>query len=177
MNTYEENFAKAFDVNAIQESFKNMFDLEKYQAAMKDFYKEGAYQENADKFFSDTSDAYNGVKEYVESLVDQEQVQKNVELGANLIAVNTNAVTDAVTLKTMQVREGIEGALKQVNVLAKSKDLKEAAEAQQAYVKSLQEELSETTWINLGLVTGLVESNISLMKEGFDQLNTSKKTA
>ena len=177
MNTYEENFTKAFDVNAIQESFKNVFDAEKYQAAMKDLYKDGSFQANADKFFSDTSDAFGGVKEYVESLVDQEQVQKSVKLGANLIAVNTNAVTDAVTLKTMQVREDIEGALKQANVLATSKDFKEAAEAQQAYVKSLQEKLAETTWINVGLVTGVVESNISLMKEAFDQLNISKKTA
>ena len=79
MNTYENDFAKAFDVNAIQENIKTLFDAEKYQTVLKDLYNTSSYQEKMDKYFSDTSGAFSGVKEYVESLADQEQVQERIQ--------------------------------------------------------------------------------------------------
>ncbi len=188
MNTYQENFAKAFDVNEIQENFKTMFDAEKIQTSLKDFYNVEnlkdlynveKFQENVNKLFA--GEAFSGVRNYTESFGGQEQVQeqvqKGVKLGANVIAANTNAVTDAVTLKAIQVREGVEGALKQAYVLASAKDIKAAADAQQSYVEALQKELTESAWMNVGLVAGLVETNLNIAKEAIEQVKSAQKAA
>ena len=175
MTNIQENLEKAFDVNAIQENLKTMFDADAIQAQLKDLYSAEKFQENVNKTFS--NEAFTGAKEYVESLVDQEQVQQSVKFGANVIAANTSAVSDALTLSAVQFGDGVEAALKQVDVLVATKDTKEAAEAQQAYAKSLQNTLTESAWMSVGLVAGALETNVNLTKEALEQVKAAQKTA
>lgn len=162
VDALQANFAKAYDVNAVQENLKKLYDVE-------------AFQENLAKLTD--NDALKLVKDYAESIADKELVEKSVKLTANLVAANVNAVTDATILQSVQLRDRVEGALKQADTLVNSKDLQAAFEAQKSYVAEQQEVAVENFWTKAGLVTGLVENNLNLLKEAFEQVQPATKAA
>ena len=164
----QENLQNLFDVDAAQENMKKLFDAEAIQAQLKDLYNPEAAQANFGKLF----DA-EALKSVTESLVDQAQVEKSVKLASSAVTANTNVVSDAVTLSAVQLREGVEGALKQVEVLANCKDVQAFVDAQQAYAKTLQETLTERTSMNTSLVAGIVETNVNFAKEAFAQVKAA----
>lgn len=167
VEAWQANFSKVYDVEAIQESMKKFYDVEAVQQNFKSLYNLEQAQENLGKFLD--QDALKAVKEYLESLADQELVQNNTKLAANLVATNVNALTDAVILQSVQLREAVEDALKQADVLAGSKDLEAAFEAQKKYAQAQQEVILENFWNKAGLVAGLVENNVNLVKEAFEK--------
>jgi len=175
VDTWQANFNKMYDVDAMQESMKKFYDVEAFQENVKNLYNLENIQGNLSKFMD--QEALKAWQESAESLVDQELVQKNTKLASNLVATNVNAAADAVILQSVALREAVEDALKQADVLASSKDLDTAVQAQKEYMQAQQEVLLENLWNKAGLVAGLVESNINLLKEAFAQAPTKTKPA
>ncbi len=161
----QANFSKAYDFNAIQENLQKFYDVEAIQENVKNFYNLEQAQENLGKFFDPEA-----VKAYAESLADQELVQKNAKLAANLVAANVNTLSDAAILQTVQIREGVEGALKQADALATVKDPVAVFEAQKSYLEAQQEVAVENFWSKTGLVADMVEKNLELVKEAMEQV-------
>ncbi|MCF7982390.1 MAG: phasin family protein [Pseudomonadales bacterium] len=175
VEAFQANFNKAYDFNAIQESVKKFYDVEAIQENFKKFYNFDELQGGLDKLVD--VDALKAAKEYMESFANQELAQNNAKLAANLVATNVNALTDAVILQSVQVRETVEDALAQADVLVGSKDLSAALEAQKKFAEEQQEALLENFWNKAGLVSGLVESNLNLMKEAFVKTQPAVKKA
>ena len=167
----QSNFNKSYDYTAIQESFKKFYDVEAIQENFKNLYNVEQFQGNLDQLV----DA-EAVKEYMESLVDQELIQNNAKLAANLVATNVNALTDAVILQSVQVRESVEDALKQADALTGTKDLETAIEAQKKFAEAQQEVALENFWNKAGLVAGLVENNVNIVKEAFEKAQVANST-
>ena len=183
---FQANFNKAYDFNAIQESVKKFYDVEAMQDAVKKFYDVDAIQANLKSFYNFDqfqgnldklvdADALKAAQEYMESLANPELVQNNVKLAANLVATNVNALTDAVILQSVQVRETVEDALAQADALASSKDIEAVIEAQKKFAEEQQEIVAENFWNKAGLFAGLVESNVSLVKEAFAKTQSAAK--
>lgn len=175
VEAWQANFNKAYDFDAIQESVKKFYDVEAVQENFKNLYNLDQVQENLSKLVD--NDALQAAKEYVESFADQEALQNGTKLAANLVATNVNGMTDAIILQSVAVRERVEDALKQADVLVSSKDLESAIEAQKKYVEEQQEVVLESFWNKAGLVTGLVENNVNLVKEAFEKAQAPKKAA
>lgn len=151
----------------IQENIKNLFDAENIQENMKKICDVEAAKEAFTKLAD--NDAVKAIKEAVEKSVDQEAikaaVEKNSQLASNLVAANTNVVSDAIILQSTQARNGVEGFLKQVDVLVNTKDVKAAFEAQKAFAEQTTEALRELALMSVDIITGAVESNVSLIKD------------
>jgi len=172
---FQANFNKAYDFNAIQESVKKFYDVEAIQENLKSFYNFDQFQGNLDKLVD--ADALKAAKEYMESYANPELAQKNAKLAANLVATNVNALTDAVILQSVQVRETVEDALAQADTLLNSKDLEAAFEAQKKFAEEQQEIVAENFWNKAGLFAGLVESNMNFVKDAFVKTQPVKKAA
>ncbi|MCB1661464.1 MAG: phasin family protein [Pseudomonadales bacterium] len=172
---FQANFNKAYDFNAIQESVKKFYDVEAIQENFKSFYNFDQFQGNLDKLVD--ADTLKAAKEYMESFANPELAQKNAKLAANLVATNVNALTDAVILQSVQVRETVEDALAQADTLLNSKDLEAAFEAQKKFAEEQQEIVAENFWNKAGLFAGLVESNMNFVKDAFVKAQPVKKAA
>lgn len=185
VETAQENLRKFFDVDAIQDNLKNFYDVEAAQENLKKMYDVEAIQENLNNFYNAEqfqqnlnnlfdNDAVASVREYAESFADNKQAEESVKLAADLVSANTKAMTDALILQSVQLREGIEAALKQADALAKTKDAEAALEAQKAYLEEVKGALTDNFWMNVGLVAGAVESNANLVKDAFEDMKPGK---
>ncbi len=172
LEAMQANFGSAYDFNAIQDNMKKFYDVEAIQDSMKNFYNLEEAQQNMSKLFDPEA-----VKAYAESLVDQQLIQKNAKLAANLVAANVNTLSDAAILQTVQLRETVEGALKQADTLSAIKDPAAIVEAQKAYLEAQQEVVTENFWSKTGLVADMVEKNLELVKEAMVQVKPAPKKA
>jgi hypothetical protein len=95
----------------------------------------------------------------------QAAVQAYNNLASSLIAANVGAASDAIILQSLQTRNGVEDFLKQVGVLAGSKDLQSAIESQKAYLTEVTETLREASSKNVELLAAALETNINLINQ------------
>lgn len=133
-----------------QEQLENLLNLEQLQDAMKDLY--------------DT-----------EGL--SKKIQENVKLASKLVEANTAAVSDALILQSVKLRDGVESALKQADTLAHCENLETAVEAQKDFSQKSKDAILEQAWMNIGLAVNALETNINIIKSAAEKQAPKKPQA
>ena len=168
----QENLKKFYDVEAAQEAYKKFYDKDSMQKNLKTFYNADQFQANLNKLFD--NEAVASVRDYTATLMENNKAEESAKLAADLVSANTKSLTDALILQSVQMREGIEAALKQADTLSQTKNPEAALEAQKAYLEQVKATLTDNFWMNVGLVAGAVESNADLVKGALEDLKPAK---
>lgn len=133
-----------------QDQLENLLNLEQLQDAMKDLY--------------DT----DGLSK---------KIQENVKLASKLVEANTAAVSDALILQSVKLRDGVESALKQADTLAHCDNLETAVEAQKDFNQKSKDAILEQAWMNIGLAVNALETNINIIKSASEKQAPEKPQA
>lgn len=124
-------------MNNFQDQLSKLLNFEQFQESVKDFYDTEALAK---------------------------KIQENVKLASKLIEANTSAASDAMILQSVQLRDGVESALKQADALTKCKDLESAVSQQKNFAEQSKDALMEQAWMNIGLAVNALETNLEIIK-------------
>ena len=171
----QQAWMEQMDLKTIQQNIKNLYNPANFSHYLQALSHNGSGLHGVKPLFDPQyiqdqlmeildSERFQALAAYLPRMPDNPKLEALLDLVTELAASNTKALTDAVILQSVTLRERIETAIDQAELLSGSHDLDEMLEAQQACWAETRRAVAEHFWMNAGLLATAVEANTHFLK-------------